>query len=152
MTRKHGSSTRERSCASSDQLGTFPFAICRFHAVPPNVSARIRAAGVCTLELPGRVLAQQVSSCSQEMPCPSHQTTSDCCAESFLSSCIPQDLLFKYIHLLSLRRSPNPAPASSSHLLLAGLMRKELLHPAVTGNGGKEWNPLSVTSEKSQEM
>lgn len=102
--------------------------------------------------LPGRGSAHQVSSSLQETPCPPHQSVSSCCTESFVSSCTSQDLLFRYIHLLSLRGSPKPAPASSSHLLLAALMRKELLHPALTGNGGKDWNPPSVASEKSQEM
>lgn len=67
--------------------------------------------------LPGRGLAQQVSSSLQETSCPSHPSISNCCTESFVSSCTSPRTCSSN---LSLRRSPNPAPAICSWLVWWG--------------------------------
>lgn len=58
---------------------------------------------------------------------------------------IPQDPLFKFIT----QKVPKP---SSSQLQPSALGWFDEEGAALTGNGGKDWNPLGFASEMSQEM
>lgn len=82
------------------------FVIYRFHIAPITVSVKIRKNSM-SMQTPALGdLAEQVSSRLQDTTCPSHQTISNCCIKSFVSHFIPpRALSFKYINLLSLKRS-----------------------------------------------